>query len=293
MYLAKNNHTSVEFYSERADHSSIRHLRMTSALRAALANDELELHYQPKVRLDDLKCIGVEALARWRHADFGEVSPAEFVALAEESDLIVPFTRWAVSRALEDCATWRLAGLDVDLAMNLSARHLRDPAFAEELLAIIDRHNADPRRVEFEITETALMSDPEKAAVVLRLLARAGVRISIDDFGTGYSSLAYLKHLDLHTLKIDRCFIKDITTNANDLAIVRSTLKMAHSLELCVVAEGIEERSHYELLRELGCDVGQGYWIARPMAPDQLFVWSQAWDRGRPLQLSFDRQATG
>jgi EAL domain-containing protein (putative c-di-GMP-specific phosphodiesterase class I) len=201
-------------------------------------------------------------LARWKHPDFGDVSPAEFVALAEESDLIVPLTRWVVSRALEDCAKWRAAGFDIDLALNLSARHLREPAFAEELLAIIDRHNADPRRLEFEITETALMSDPEKACVVLRLLARAGVRISIDDFGTGYSSLAYLKHLDLHTLKIDRCFIKDIMSNSNDLTIVRSTLKMAHSLELSVVAEGIEERAHYEVLRELGCDVGQGYWIA-------------------------------
>jgi EAL domain-containing protein (putative c-di-GMP-specific phosphodiesterase class I) len=178
------------------------------------------------------------------------------------------------------------------MAINLSARHLRDPAFAEELLAIIDRHNGDPRRLEFEITETALMSDPEKAVVVLRALARAGVRISIDDFGTGYSSLAYLKHLDLHTLKIDRCFIKDITENSNDLTIVRSTLRMAHSLELSVVAEGIEERAHYELLRELGCDVGQGYWIARPMAAEQLLVWSQAWDRGRPL-LTFDRKAAG
>jgi len=293
MYVAKNNHTNVEFYSERSDHGSIRHEQMTNELRAAIANGELELHYQPKVRLDDLKCVGVEALVRWTHGDFGDVSPGEFVALAEESDLIVPLTRWAVTRALEDCAAWRAAGFDVDLAMNLSARHLRDPAFAEELLAIIDRHNADPRRVEFEITETALMSDPERAVAMLRVLARAGVRIAIDDFGTGYSSLAYLKHLDLHTLKIDPCFIKDITTNTNDLTIVRSTLRMAHSLDLSVVAEGIEERSHCELLRELGCDIGQGDWIARPMAAQQLLVWSRAWDRGRPLQLSFDRHATG
>jgi len=293
MYVAKNNHTNVEFYSERTDQSSIRHVKMTSALRAAIANDELELHYQPKVRLHDLKCVGVEALARWTHEEFGEVSPAEFVTLAEESDLIVPLTRWAVTRALEDCATWRAAGFDVDLAMNLSARHLRDPAFAEELLAIIDRHNDDPRRLEFEVTETALMSDPEKAVAVLRVLTRAGVRISIDDFGTGYSSLAYLKHLDLHALKIDRSFVKNITANTNDLTIVRSTLRMAHSLGLSVVADGIEERSHYELLRELGCAAGQGHWIARSMAAEQLLAWSRAWDLGRPLQLSFDRQAAG
>jgi EAL domain-containing protein (putative c-di-GMP-specific phosphodiesterase class I) len=137
------------------------------------------------------------------------------------------------------------------------------------------------------------MSDPERAIGVLRVLSRAGVRISIDDFGTGYSSLAYLKHLDLHSLKIDRCFIKDIVTNTNDLAIVRSTLRMAHGLGLSVVAEGIEERSHYERLRELGCEIGQGHWIARPMAAQQLFAWTQAWDRGRPLLQSFDWKAAG
>jgi diguanylate cyclase (GGDEF)-like protein/PAS domain S-box-containing protein len=285
MYVAKNNRTSVEFYSAEADHSSIRDLKITGALRGAIANGELELFYQPKVRLSDLKCVGVEALARWTHPELGVVSPGEFVPLAEESNLIVPLTRWAMARALEDLSVWRGAGLELDVAVNLSARHLRDTAFAQELLREIESRHVDPASVELEITETALMSDPEKAAEVLHILTRAGVRVAMDDFGTGFSSLAYLKHLNLHTLKIDRSFIKDIARNANDLTIVRSTLRMAHGLDLTVVAEGIEQREHYDMLRELGCDIGQGYWIAKPMSADKLFAWSQAWERGRPLQL--------
>jgi EAL domain-containing protein (putative c-di-GMP-specific phosphodiesterase class I) len=258
---------------------------MTGALRSAIANDELQLFYQPKVRLADLKCVGVEALARWTHRELGAVSPGEFVPLAEETNLIVPLTRWALLRALSDYAGWREAGLDVGLAVNLSARHLRDASFAAELLGAIEQHDVDPSRIELEITETALMSDPEKAMEVLQTLTRAGVRIAMDDFGTGFSSLAYLKHLNLHTLKIDRCFIRDIATNSNDLAIVRSTLRMAQSLELAVVAEGIEERAHFEMLRDLGCDVGQGYWISKPMSCAELVPWSDAWERGRPLLL--------
>ena len=286
MYVAKNSRTSVEFYSADTDRSSIRDLNLTSALRSAIANGELELVYQPKVRLSDLACVGVEALARWSHPQLGVVSPAEFVPLAEDSNLIGPLTRWALSRALDDHAVWSNAGLDLQLAVNLSARHLRDSAFAHELLAEIERKCPDPSRVELEITETALMNDPEKAMAMLQVLTRAGVRVAMDDFGTGFSSLAYLKHLNLHTLKIDRCFIKDIAHNANDFTIVRSTLRMAHGLELSVVAEGIEEREHYETLRDLGCDIGQGYWISKPMAADQLVAWAHAWELGRALQLS-------
>ena len=293
MYVAKNNRTNVEFYSAEADKSSIRHLKMTGALRGAIANNELEICYQPKVRLSDLKCIGVEALARWHHAELGNVSPGEFVPLAEESDLIVPLTRWSVLRALKDGAAWRAQGLHLNLAVNLSARHLRDPAFAEELLRAIRLHDTDPACLELEITETALMSDPAKAVAAIRVLTQAGVQLAIDDFGTGFSSLAYLKHLDLHTLKIDRCFVKDIANNANDLTIVRSTLRMAHSLDLSVVAEGIEERAHYETLRDLGCDIGQGYWIAKPMPADKLLAWCDAWDRGRALLQPPVKQASG
>jgi diguanylate cyclase (GGDEF)-like protein/PAS domain S-box-containing protein len=292
MYVAKHGRTSVEFYSAEADHSSIRDLNLAGALRSAIANGELQMVYQPKVRLSDLKCIGVEALARWSHPELGVVSPAEFVPLAEETNLIGPLTRWALARSLDDHSAWRKAGLELQLAVNLSARHLRDPAFAQELLNEIERKSADPSLVELEITETALMNDPEKAMAVLQTLTRAGVRVAMDDFGTGFSSLAYLKHLNLHTLKIDRCFIKDITHNANDFTIVRSTLRMAHGLDLSVVAEGIEEREHYETLRDLGCDIGQGYWIAKPMPAEQLVAWAEAWERGRVLQTN-GMQAAG
>jgi diguanylate cyclase (GGDEF)-like protein/PAS domain S-box-containing protein len=284
MYVAKNNRTSIEFYNADTDQCSLRDPKIAAALRSAIGNGELELFYQPKVRLSDLKCIGVEALARWTHPHYGAVLPAEFIPLAEESNLIAGLTRWSLVRALEDHLAWRRAGLDLDIAVNLSARHLRDTAFAQELLNEIESR-VDPSRVELEIAETALMSDPEKAAAVLHVLTRAGVRIAMDDFGTGFSSLAYLKHLNIHTLKIDRSFIKDIANDPNDLTIVRSTLRMAHGLDLTVVAEGIEEREHHDMLRDLGCDIGQGYWIAQPMPADKLLAWSQAWERGRPLQL--------
>jgi len=286
MYAAKRHRTGVEFFDAEVDHGSIRELDLRPALRGAIANGELELVYQPQVRLSDLACVGVEALARWTHPELGLVAPAEFVALAEDANLIAPLTRWTLARALDDHAAWRKVGLDLQLAINLSARHLRDRAFAQELLAEIERKCIDPSCVELEIAETALMSDPEKAMTVLQVLTRAGIRVAMDDFGTGFSSLAYLKYLNLHTLKIDRRFIKDISHNANDFTIVRSTLRMAHGLDLSVVAEGIEEREHYETLRDLGCDIGQGYWISKPMPADQLVAWTHAWELGRTLQLS-------
>ncbi|MEQ8860475.1 MAG: EAL domain-containing protein [Pseudomonadales bacterium] len=275
MYTAKSGRGSVEFYDADSDHNTLRNLKMTSLLRAALEAERLTLVYQPKVRLRDNVCCGVEALVRWNDPELGFVSPDEFVPLAEGSDLINVLTRFTLRQAIRDHARWCARGIDVTVAVNLSARHLTDSAFVKELMAIVDRHGLDPRRLELEITETALMDDPERARGVLSQFTERGVNLAMDDFGTGFSSLAYLKHLNLHTLKIDRCFIKDLPGSGNDRKIVESTLSMAHSLDMEVVAEGIEEAAQATLLNELGCDIGQGYGFAKPMASEDFVTWFQ------------------
>jgi diguanylate cyclase (GGDEF)-like protein/PAS domain S-box-containing protein len=275
MYTAKRGLGSVEFYDADSDNNTLRNLKMTGALRTALAQQRMQLVYQPKIRLADGACVGVEALLRWQDPELGVVSPAEFVPLAENSELINTLTRFTLERAIRDHARWCARGIDVTVAVNLSARHLTDAAFVQEILALVDRHGLDPTRLELEITETALMDHPERARAVLAHLTRRGVRLAMDDFGTGFSSLAYLKHLNLHTLKIDRCFVQDLTRNLSDRKIVESTLSMAHSLDLEVVAEGIEEPAQAALLAELGCEQGQGYAISKPLAPEAFVEWYQ------------------
>jgi diguanylate cyclase (GGDEF)-like protein/PAS domain S-box-containing protein len=276
MYTAKGQRTGVEFYDPAQDHSTVRNLTMTRALRGALAAGSLTLAYQPKIRLNDGVCTGVEALVRWTDPELGVVSPGEFVPLAETCDLIEPLTRFTLERALRDHARWCARGMDLELAVNLSARHLAQPAFADLVLALVDRHGIRPDQLEFEITETALMDDPDRAVRMLSKLTGRGIRLAMDDFGTGFSSLSYLKLLNLHALKIDRCFVQDLTRSASDRAIVAATISMAHGLSLQVVAEGIEEDEQLEALAQMGCDLGQGYGIARPMSADDFVAWQQA-----------------
>lgn len=278
MYSAKSANSGIEFYDARADHNTLRNLKMTGALRKALDDGRIQLVYQPKVRLSDGVCTGVEALARWHDPELGAVSPAEFVPLAESSDMIGPLTRLTLERALRDHAQWCARGIDVTLAVNLSARHLGDDVFIGEVIALVDRYGIDPASLELEITESALMENPDRARAVLARLTRRGIRLAMDDFGTGFSSLAYLKHLNLHTLKIDRCFVQDLCHDASDRKIVASTLSMAHSLDLEVVAEGVEEPAQVELLAGMGCDIAQGFGLARPMDAAAF----AAWFLGRP-----------
>lgn len=273
MYTAKAGLGSIEFYDADADHNTLRNLKMTGALRSALMDGRMQLVYQPKLRLADGACCGVEALLRWQDPELGTVSPAEFVPLAESSELINPLTRFTLEQAMRDHARWCARGIEVDVSVNLSARHVGDEAFVQEILGLVDRHGLAPTSLELEITETALMERPERARSVLSRLTRQGIRLAMDDFGTGFSSLAYLKHLNLHTLKIDRCFIQDLTTSASDRKIVQSTLSMAHSLDLEVVAEGIEHPEQSALLAELGCDVGQGFALSRPLASEAFVEW--------------------
>jgi diguanylate cyclase (GGDEF)-like protein/PAS domain S-box-containing protein len=286
MYTAKSGRDHSAFYDATSDHNTLRNLKMVGALRSAVAGERLQILYQPKVRLRDGACCGVEALARWHDPELGEVSPAEFVPLAERSDLIDHLTRFVLRQALRDHARWCARGIDVGMAVNLSARHLTDEAFVHGIVTLVEERGMEPAQLELEITETALMSDPERARRVLGGLTRHGIRLAMDDFGTGFSSLAYLKHLNVHTLKIDRCFIQDLERSSSDRKIVESTLSMAHSLDLGVVAEGIENDGQAAILAALGCDIGQGYGLARPMTAEAFVAWHQAHAPARPALRS-------
>jgi EAL domain-containing protein (putative c-di-GMP-specific phosphodiesterase class I) len=246
---------------------------MLTLLRAAVAKGELFLEYQPKVSMVSGAAIEVEALCRWQSPTLGRVVPGEFIALAEASDVIKPLTEWTIHKALSDCRAWRDRGVDLRVAVNLSARHLQDAHLPQWLEATFVETNTRAEWLELEITESAIMTDPDRASKILRSLQELGVLISIDDFGTGYSSLAYLRTLAVDRLKLDRSFISGMDGGAKDQVIVESTIRLAHGLELQVVAEGIENQQQYELLKKFGCDLGQGYWIAKPMPVNKLIEW--------------------
>ncbi len=276
LYSAKRRHTSVEFYEASNDTNSPRRLEMLSKLRAAVGNNELFLEYQPKVSMSSGVPVEVEALCRWQSPTFGRVAPGEFIALAEASDVIKPLTEWTIRKALTDCRSWHDEGMRLRVAVNLSARHLQDAQLPRWLETTFHETNTRPDWLELEITESAIMTDPDRASKILRALHDLGVLLSIDDFGTGYSSLAYLRNLAVNRLKLDRSFINGMNAGMKDQVIVESTIKLAHGLELEVVAEGIENEFQYHLLRKFGCDLAQGYWIARPMPVEQLFAWHGA-----------------
>lgn len=273
LYVAKRKASRVEFYDPSEDMHSPRRLEMLTQLRAAVSKGELHLHYQPKVLMHSGAATEVEALCRWESPVLGSVSPTEFIALAEASDVIRPLTEWTIRQALLDCRDWQHLGIDLKVAVNLSARHLQDARLPQWLDALFSSTSTQPSWLELEITESAIMADPDRASKILHALREMGLVISIDDFGTGYSSLAYLRTLAVNRLKIDRSFILGIDRSHTEQVIVESTIKLAHGLGLLAVAEGIETETQYAILRELGCDIGQGFAIARPMAKAELLSW--------------------
>ena len=273
LYVAKRKKSRVEFYDPSADTSSPRRLEMLTLLRAAVSKGELALHFQPKVSMQTGAVTEVEALCRWNSPVFGHVSPAEFIPLAEASDVIKSLTEWTIRESLVECRVWHDAGVDLKVAVNLSARHMQDAHLPHWLRALLSETHTRPEWLELEITESAIMMDPDRAARILLALREMGVKISIDDFGTGYSSLAYLRTLAVDRLKIDRSFIAGMDKGHKEQIIVESTIKLAHGLGLQAVAEGIENESQYSILRALHCDFGQGYLIARPMPSAQLIDW--------------------
>jgi diguanylate cyclase (GGDEF)-like protein len=302
MYLGKETLSGYTFFNQGSDPADGgRRLALISELRTALEDGQLVLYYQPKMELTSGKITGVEALVRWQHPRGGLLAPDEFIPLLEQSSLLRQFTLYIVEMALHDCNAWRSAGLNLQVAVNLSMRNLLDAQLPTDLRKLI-HHSANLRSdaLELEITESMILSDPERIFRVCTALRELGFQLTVDDFGTGYSSLAYLQRLPVSSLKIDKSFVTAMAAGDGDSeAIVRSTLDLANNLGLAVVAEGVETEAVCRRLTELGCGHAQGFFISRPLPNEELVAWLRSGagsTRGRPLQLVTGKQtaaATG
>jgi len=274
MYRAKETHSRYIIYTVDIDNNSSDRLMLMNDLRGAINDNQLILHFQPKVDIREHKHIGYEALLRWNHPQRGLVPPDDFIPYAEVTDLIHPLTLWVIENSLIQCVQWSKLGLIHNISINISARNLLDNTLPNRLALLLDTYGVEPSSIELEITESALMTEPENALNNLKQLHELGVLISIDDFGTGYSSLSYLRQMPIHKLKIDKAFVLDMESNHGDHIIVESTINLAHNLGLKVVAEGVETKGVLELLDRLGCDEAQGYYISRPHPEDKLKGWT-------------------
>lgn len=275
MYEAKRGHRGQVVYEREYDLHSARQLAFRNELRSAIAENQLMLCFQPVLDLTSGEVSSVEALVRWRHPRRGMLYPDDFIPLAERTGLIRDLTLWVIENAAEQSQAWSSLGLELRVAVNLSAHNLHDaelPRIVDRVLSGEGRPHASAR-LRFEITETAVMPGPALAFEVLNRLSAQGVRISIDDFGTGYSSLAYLKRLPVDELKIDKSFVTGMVHDSDDAVIVRSTIDLAHNIGLRVVAEGVEDEATRELLAAMHCDAVQGYHIGRPMEARELIAW--------------------
>ncbi|KIE26108.1 phosphodiesterase [Streptomyces sp. MUSC 125] len=285
MYQAKRDRTGVEAYESKRDSNTPDRLGLLGDLRRALEANDVELHYQPKVRFDG-QVAGLEALVRWVHPERGKVPPDEFIAIAESSGLMPYLTEYVLETALAQVARWRAQGLRVPVAVNVSPRDVHTPGFAGSVAARLARHGVPAGALQLEITEHVLLEDPQQAADTLAGLTGHGVKMSLDDFGTGYSSLVHLRRLPVSELKIDRSFVARLAVDTEDAEIVRCTVDLAHSLGLLVVAEGVEDDETWERLRDLGCDAVQGWLVAAAMPPEETTAWlrargSRGWQRPR------------
>ena len=277
MYAAKRAGEGISLFTPDLDRDNAERLGLTGELRAAIERNQLVLHYQPKVALSDGRVIGVEALVRWEHPTRGLLRPDQFISVAEQAGLIEPLTYWVLRAARAQQAQWQSAGLELSMAVNLSAQSLRDSNLLETVRDVLIAHPDCHAGFELELTESMLMSDPARARSLLASLRGMGVRVAVDDFGTGYSSLAYLKRLPLDELKIDRSFLRDVASDVRDAALVRATIDLGHTLGLCVVAEGVEDADSLVLLKDMGCDEVQGYYVSRPVGPEALARWARTW----------------
>ena len=273
MYEAKRTHSGHEIYSVEHDPYNPVRLAMVGQLRRALDEGQVLLHYQPKVDLESGTVVGAEALVRWQHPDRGLIPPADFVPMAERTGLIKPLSRYVLDHALAQCREWRDSGLDLKISVNLSARNLLDPSLPDDVKKLLTKWSIPEAMLELEITESTIMIDPQRAMEVLARLNGMGIGLSIDDFGTGYSSLVYLKELPVHELKIDRTFVARMSSNRGDAFIVRSTIDLAHNLQLKVVAEGVEDEDTLAELTKLGCNIAQGFHVSRPLPPAEFASW--------------------
>jgi diguanylate cyclase (GGDEF)-like protein len=273
MYAAKETQTEYKIYTAEQNQHSKRRLGVLSGIRHALLHDEIVVHYQPIIDLDEMRVRGAEGLVRWQHPEHGLIPPGAFVQTVEQTGLIGPLTRHVLERSIAECAAWRKDGRELSVAVNLSVRNLLDHDLPKEIERLLSTYGLPPEALQLEITESMIMSDPERALATVTRLSGLGARLSVDDFGTGYSSLANLRKMPINELKIDRSFVSPMLHNESDLIIVRSTINLGHDLGLNVIAEGVEDNPTLEQLAVFGCDLAQGYHVSKPMPADAFNDW--------------------
>jgi len=283
MYEAKRNQLDYAIYEQGKDEHSLERLSLMSELRQAVQRGEFELHYQPKVDLASGRTLHVEALVRWNHPRQGQISPVSFISLAEQSGNIGLITRWVLNRAISQVGEWKNDALSLVVAVNLSALDLLDSDLPSFIDAKLRENGVSSSHLLLEITESAVMRDPNYAMRILRELKALGIRLAIDDFGTGYSSLAHLKRLPVDELKIDKSFVMHMDSNSEDAVIVRSTIELGHNMGLKVIAEGVENVEAWEILKTFGCDMAQGYFMSPPLTADAFRKWLTQSIYGSPL----------
>ncbi len=286
MYQAKRNNLGFSLYAQDQDPHSVRRLTLIGELRDAINKNQLVLHYQPKVNLRQQRTIGVEALVRWQHPTLGLIQPDEFVPLTEQNGLISSLTDWVLQEAINQCREWRSRGINLHVAVNLSAHSLHNMALPEQISAFLNAAGIPACQLDIELTESVMMSDLVNAMEILERLSKMGVRLAIDDFGTGMSSFSYLKRLPVNELKIDKSFVIDMAEDENNAVIVRSIIDLSHNIGREVVAEGVQDRDALQLLEMLGCDMAQGYFISRPLSAVELEHWLQTSSWGLRSQNS-------
>jgi diguanylate cyclase (GGDEF)-like protein len=275
LYAAKKTGGCATYNPEHDQHSP-RLLGILGELRQAIQRDQLLLFYQPKIDCATRRVTGTEALLRWRHPTYGAIMPNEFIGPAERTGLIKPLTRWVLNTALGQWQAWDRLGINLPIAVNLSARNLHDPELADHITDRLKKYRVAPQFLTLEITEGALMEDPRRAKTILTQLKDVGIRLSIDDFGTGYSSLSYLKQFPVHEIKIDKSFIINLGEEETGKGIVHSIVDLGHRLHLRVVAEGVEDEATWNWLARVGCDTGQGYYMSVPLSADAFVPWAMA-----------------
>jgi diguanylate cyclase (GGDEF)-like protein len=273
MYLAKEERTGVELYVADRDHNSASRLALLGGLRSALEKNELQVHFQPKVSLSSGAVVGAEALVRWHHPQRGLVMPDEFIPMAEHSGLMAPLTEYVIDQSLAQVAKWRMAGLEVPVAVNVSMRDLHGRDLVAVVASSLERHDLPASMLVLELTERVLTRDSGEVKATLNALRRLGVAASLDDFGTGYSSMVLLKSLPISEIKIDRSFVSRLTADPGDVTIVASIIDLAHGLGMTAVAEGVESEQVHDLLQDLGCDAIQGWYVSRPLDADNATAW--------------------
>jgi predicted signal transduction protein with EAL and GGDEF domain len=278
MYVAKRSKRGYAVYAPQQDEHTAAHLALIGELRHAIGHDELVLHYQPTVAVKNGKTVGVEALVRWQHPKHGLMQPDQFIPAAEETELVQPLARWVLNEGLGQLRRWVDAGLEPQLAVNLSAWNLHDPDLPDMTSDLLEAWRIKPAWLKLEITESSIMA--HSAIETVRRLSALGVGLSIDDFGTGYSSLAYLKRLPVTEIKIDKSFITGMMGDSPSVSIVRPIIELGHNMGLKVVAEGVENRETWDRLVTFGCDLAQGNYLCPPIPAADMTRWLRESDFG-------------